>query len=115
MASAAFVSGQLVKFSGFKVVGFQGAAADITATAAGLGSTLLDFTTLGIAVGQTLKIGNSSVAGERFATKANNAYATVVSIATNLITLANKPSGWSVDAGTGKTITVYYGDTIKMR
>jgi hypothetical protein len=95
-----------------KVVGFQGAAADITATADGLASTLLDFTTLGIVVGQTLKIGGTA-AGDKFATAALNVFVTVAAIATNLITLANKPAGWTTDAGTGKTLKVWFGDSIK--
>jgi hypothetical protein len=95
-----------------KVVGFQGAAADITATASGLGSTLLDFTTLGLVVGQTLKIGGSA-AGDRFATAALNKYVTVSAIAANALTLANLPTGWTTDAGTGKTIKVWFGDTMK--
>jgi hypothetical protein len=66
-----------------------------------------------LSVGQTLKIGNGAVVGEKFATAALNVYVTVVSIAAHLLTLGNKPAGWVVDAGTGKTITVYYGDYIK--
>jgi hypothetical protein len=99
--------------SRMKVIGFQGAAADIAATTAGLSSTVLDFTTLGLQVGQTLKIGNGAVAGEKFATAALNVYVTVVSVAAHLLTLGNKPAGWVADPGTGKTITVYYGDFIK--
>lgn len=147
---AAFVVGQLAKFSGFgvannngvfkctlgsatvprfigagltdeaappaaarvKVVGFQGAAADITATANGLASTLLDFTTLGLAVGMWVKIGGSAV-GTQFATAANNNYARISAIAAAALTLDNLPIGWGVDAGTGKTISVWIGDVIK--
>ncbi|TMQ24156.1 MAG: hypothetical protein E6J90_08860 [Deltaproteobacteria bacterium] len=99
--------------SRMKVVGFQGAVGDITATAAGLGSTVLDFTTLGLQIGQTLKIGNSLVAGEKFTTPALNVYVTVAAVTPILITLGNKPAGWAVDTGAGKTISVYYGDFIK--
>jgi hypothetical protein len=44
-----------------KVVGFQGAAGDIIAAASSLTSTVLDFTTLGLHVGQTLKIGGDQI------------------------------------------------------
>lgn len=95
-----------------KVVGFQGASADITATATGLGSTALDFTTLGLAVGQWIKIGGTA-AGVRFATAALNAWARITAIATNALTLDNLPVGWATDTGTGKTINVWFGDEIK--
>lgn len=95
-----------------KVVGFQGASADITATTTGLASTALDFTTLGLAVGQWVKIGGT-VTGFRFATSALNDFARVTAIAAHALTLDNLPVGWAVDAGTGKTINVYFGDEIK--
>lgn len=93
-----------------KVVGFQGAAADITATATGLGSTALDFTTLGLYVGQWLKIGGTA-AGDKFATAALNGWARISgTITATAIPLDNRPSGWTTDAGTGKTIKVWFGD-----
>jgi hypothetical protein len=48
-----------------KVVGFEGVAGDITAGANGLLSTALDFTTLGLVLGQWLKIGGA-LAGQQF-------------------------------------------------
>ena len=96
-----------------KVVGFRGASGDITATASGLGSTALDFTTLGLAVGQWVKIGGSS-AGEKFATAALNDWARITAIAATALTLDNKPSGWTTDSGTSKTITVYFGDYLRV-
>lgn len=95
-----------------KVVGFQGASADITATSTGLASTALDFTTLGLVVGQWLKVGGTA-AGEKFATAADNDWARVTVIAAHALTLDNLPVGWAVDAGTGKTIKVWITDQIK--
>ena len=95
-----------------KVVGFAGVAADITATATGLGSTALNFTTLGLAVGQWIKIGGTA-AGDKFATAANNDWARITAIAANALTLDNLPAGWTIDAGTGKTIKVWFGDYIR--
>lgn len=54
-----------------KVVGFQGASGDIVATATSLTSTLLNFTTLGLAVGQTLKVGGTAAGTKFTATTAN--------------------------------------------
>jgi hypothetical protein len=95
-----------------KVVGFQGAAADITTTATGLGSTALNFTTLGLTVGQWIKIGGTA-AGDKFATAAVNDWVRITAIAATALTCDNLPSGWGVDAGAGKTIKVWFGDVIK--
>jgi hypothetical protein len=95
-----------------KVVGFEGVAGDITATATGLGSTTLNFTTLGLVVGQAIKIGGSAV-GNRFNTAANNDYARIIAITATALTLDNLPVGWATDAGTGKTIRVFFGDQIR--
>jgi hypothetical protein len=95
-----------------KVVGFQGATGDITATATGLGSTTLNFTTLGLIVGQVLKIG-ATAAITQFNTVPNNAFVRITAIAANAITLDNLPIGWAIDSGVGKTIRVWFGDTIK--
>jgi hypothetical protein len=95
-----------------KVVGFAGASGDITATADGLGSTTLDFTTLGLAVGQWIKVGGTA-AGDKFATAALNDWARITAIAANALTLDNKPSGWTTDAGAGKTVKIWFGDQIK--
>lgn len=95
-----------------KVVGFQGTSADITATSTGLASTALDFTTLGLAIGQWVKIGGTTT-GFRFATAALNDFARVTVIAAHALTLDNLPATWTTDVGTGKTINVYFGDEIK--
>lgn len=95
-----------------KVVGFQGASGDITATSTGLGSTSLDFTTLGLVVGMPIKVGGTAT-GDKFATSALNVEMTISAIAATALTLANRPSGWTTDAGTGKTIKVWIPDFIK--
>lgn len=95
-----------------KVVGFEGASGDITATASGLASTTLDFTTLGLSVGQWIKIGGSATSNQ-FATTACNGWARITAIAAHALTLDNLPSGWTTDTGTGKTIRVFFGDLIK--
>lgn len=96
-----------------KVVGFEGASGDITATASGLASTTLNFTTLGLMVGQWLKVGGSA-AGNRFTNvAANNDWVRLIAIAANALTFDNLPVGWGVDAGTSKTIRVFFGDVIR--
>jgi hypothetical protein len=95
-----------------KVVGFEGASADITATATGLGSTTLNFTTLGLTVGQWIKIGGTAV-GTRFATSVLNDWVRIITIAATALTCDNLPTGWGVDSGTGKTIRCWFGDTLR--
>jgi hypothetical protein len=91
------------------VVGFVGEPGDIEAVSAGLASTDLDFTTLGLSVGEWIKIGGDDV-GTKFTTSANNSLARVGKIEASLLTLDIKPSTWSTDSGLGKTIQVFAGD-----
>lgn len=96
-----------------KVVGFIGASGDITAAAGGLASTALDFTTLGLSPGMWLKI-DSTTGAMGFATAANNDWIRISGTVTaTSIPCDNLPAGWSVDAGAGKTIRVYFGDYIQ--
>ncbi len=92
-------------------VGQAGASGDIVATSSGLTSTSLNFTTLGISAGDWIKIGGSA-AGNQFATAANNAFVRVTSVAANALGLDNLPTGWAADAGTGKTVWIWFGDTV---
>jgi hypothetical protein len=98
-----------------KVIGYQGASADIAATTVGgnaLTSTTLNFTTLGLIVGQWVKISGEGGAFS-FATPANNGYCRISAIAANRLSFDVVPTGWATDTGTGKTIRLYYGDTIR--
>lgn len=87
-----------------EVVGVQAAAADITINAAGhLTSTALNFTTLGLNVGQGLIIGGAAAANQFASIGQQRAW--IKSIAANLIELEDR--SWVVgaaDAGVGKTI-----------
>ena len=95
-----------------KAVGFEGAEGDIEAVAGGLGSTLLDFTTLGLVVGQWLAIGGAA-AGQRFATAADNGWARVTAIAAHDLSLDHLPDGWAADDGADKTVRVFFGDVLR--
>ncbi len=95
-----------------KVVGIEGVASDIVATSTGLTSTTMNFVNMGIVVGQWHKLGGTA-AGTKFATAANNGWARVIAVSANAITYDNRPAGWSADAGTGKTIRIFFGDIIR--
>lgn len=97
-------------------VGVQGASGDITVTVTGgvatLGSTALDFTTLGLIPGEWLFIGGDTTPSQ-FATAANNGFARVQSITANAIVLDRQPGTMVTDAGTSKTIQLFFGHVIK--
>ncbi|MCL8382055.1 phage tail tube protein [Xanthobacter aminoxidans] len=95
-----------------KVVGLQGASGDLVAAADGITSTTLDFTTLGLVVGQWIKVGGTGAAF-RFATEGCNGWARIIAIAANKLTLDNLPGTWATDTGTGKTLRVFFGDQLK--
>lgn len=95
-----------------KAVGFQGASGDITATSTGLASTALDFTTLGLVVGEWVKVGGTA-AITRFATVADLGMARISAITAHALTFDILPTGWGVDAGAAKTISVFTGDVLR--
>ncbi len=89
--------------------GVQATSGDIGVDADGnLTSTTLDFTTLGLTVGQGIYIGGSDSANQ-FAQAANRGYARVKAISANLLTLDKRAQAYVTDTGTGKTIHIYFG------
>jgi hypothetical protein len=92
-----------------QAVGFQGASGDLVADGAAktIASTSLDFTTLGLTVGEWLKPSNFAI------TVANNGWSRLSAIAENTLTFDIVPSGWGDDAGTSATIKVFWGDYIR--
>jgi hypothetical protein len=94
-----------------RVVGFQGASGDVTATTTGLASTTLDFTTLNLNVGENIKTGGDIIASQ-FATAADNGWARISAITAHAITFGVLPAGWAADAAAAKTIQVFAGDFV---
>lgn len=96
-----------------EIAGVQGASGDLQIDAQfNLISAVLDFTTLGLTVGQCIKIGGLT-AGTQFGTAANNGYAIIMIIAANKLTLAWRSSTFVLDAGGGKTIQLLYGQFLR--
>ena len=89
-----------------KVCGHEAAEADIAAAISEprLTSTALDFTTLGLAEGQWIKIAGFTAATD------NNAFVRIKTIEANTLTFDAFPTDWTADAGTGQTIKLYFGD-----
>jgi hypothetical protein len=97
-----------------RVVGFMGASGDlatVTAGGNGLTSIALDFTTLGLAAGKWVKIGDGDNAGDALTiTPACNGFCRISAIAAHKLTFDRVPAGWAADAGTGVTLRVFMGD-----
>lgn len=82
-----------------EVCGFRGTAGDLEINSSGnLISTTLDFTTLGLTVGQAIWIGGDS--SHRFFQTANRGYARITAIAAHTLTLDKKSAVFVTDDGT---------------
>lgn len=92
-------------------VGFQGAAGDIdvdsTGTYPALTSTTLDFTTLGLAVGEWIHVGGDD-AGTAFSTAANNGFKRIYTIAANRLEFDKSASAMATEASTTETIQLFF-------
>lgn len=94
------------------VCGVEGATGDIQIDANGdLISTVLDFTTLGLTVGQWIYLPTvGSTHG--FATAGNEGFAQVTAIAAAKLTLARRDAAYSADTAAGIDIRIYFGQFV---
>ena len=83
---------------------------DVTAGVGTLDSTTLDFTTLGLSLGQLIHIGGLT-ASEQFSAGAG--YGRITSISANEILLDKLSSTLATDPGTGETVDLLYGRFLK--
>lgn len=99
-----------------EVCGFRFTAGDAQINASGhLITTTKNLTDFGIPAGQTVWIGGTATAN-RFAVAANRGPARVSTAPTaNLMTFENTTAPFTVDAGTGKNIDLYYGQEARIR
>lgn len=108
-------AGQIPVGASIRTVGFEGAVGDLLAVTAGgnaLTSTALNFTTLGISVGEWVKVGDGDTASKSFATAANNGFCRVSAIAAGRLSFDRVPTGWAADTGAGIGLRVFTGDFI---
>lgn len=95
-------------------VGVQGAVGDIDSTVSPdtLTSTILDFTTLGLLVGDWIKIGGT-LAANQLPTAENNDWVRISEIAANVLTFDIVPTGWAADASTTELVWLFFGDRLR--
>ncbi|QEO58324.1 phage tail tube protein [Francisella marina] len=82
-------------------VGVQADASDINTLVDGIDSTILDYTSLGLAIGVHIKLIG-------FSTGANSNWVRITKIEANKLTLDTLPSGWN--SGETGTIQIIWGD-----
>ncbi len=97
-------------------VGVEGASGDLTLTVtsgvATLGSTVLNFTTLGLIPGEWVWVGGDEVA-TMFATAADNGFYRIATISATALVFDRSPNSPVTDAGAAKTIRLFFGHVIK--
>lgn len=95
------------------VAGVRGAAGDISIDAQGnLVSVALDFTLLGIGLGQTIHIGGVDVL-HQFADPDNTGFARVEAIAAHKLTLGKRDQAFVTEAAAGVAIDVLFGQFVR--
>ena len=101
-----------------KVVGYEFTSADASIDATGdlpfltSAADIADFTTLGLVAGQWVYIGGD-VAGDEFATAANNGYKRIRSITAGAITFDKSDLAMVTEATPAVTIQLFYGDVLR--
>ncbi len=99
-----------------RVVGFEGAAGDIDVVGGAvfptLTSTLLDFTTLGLVVGQWIFIGGD-LAAQAFTNLENNGFKRIRAIAAGILTFDKSDAAMTTEASTTETIRLFFGDVLR--
>lgn len=97
-------------------VGFQGAAGDLDIDNAGslpaITSTVLNFTTLGLTVGEWLFLGGDTAATQ-FNTAANNGFKRIRTIAAARVEFDKSASAMVTEANAADTIQIFFGRVLK--
>jgi hypothetical protein len=95
-----------------QVVGFEGGSGELDAVSDGITSSGLALDTLGLAVGEWIKIGGTA-AGDKFVATGNNDWARISVIAAAKLTFDILPAGWGTETGTGLTVQCWIGDHLR--
>lgn len=99
-----------------QVVGHVSSAGDLDVDASGdlpvITSSALDFTTLGLVVGQWIFVGGDTAATQ-FSNAANNGFKRIRSIAANALTLDKSSTTMVTEASTTERVHLYFGDVLR--
>lgn len=99
-------------------VGFQGAAGDLDIDASGslpiLTTATLDFTTMGLEVGEWIYIGGDS-ASLAFSNAENNGFKRIRAIAAGSLTFDKSATTMVTEASTTETVQIFFGSVLKNR
>ena len=113
VVSGLIVEGTVPEDAELDVAGVQGGTGDLEIDALGnLTSTTLNFTTLGLTVGQSIWVGGATT-DTSFDIAEDIGYARLRLIESNKLTLDNKLQAFAADSGTGKTIQIFIGSFIR--
>lgn len=98
-------------------VGVEAGSGDLSVTVNGsddpvIGSTSLDFTTLGLIPGEWVFLGGDS-ASNRFSDAGNTGFVRVLSVSANAIVVDRQPDNMVTDSGAGQSVRVFFGHVIK--
>lgn len=90
------------------LVGKRAASADLVAATGPnrVTSTVLNFTTLGLEVGDWVKFAGFAI------NPANNDFVRISAITATQLTFDRVPTGWAADAGTGVRVSIYFGERL---
>ena len=100
-----------------KVVGFQSAAGDIDVDNSGslpaYTSTILDFTTLGLVVGQWIYVGGDTAIMDFLTNAVNGGWKRIRSIAAGILTVDKSDAAMITEANIAQTIQIFFGDVLR--
>lgn len=96
------------------IAGYRGVTGDLSIDAQGNLASAggINFTTLGLTVGQQIHVGGPDVLNQ-FATAANTGFARVAVIEAAKLTLKKKDQPFVAEAGAGKTIDILFGQFVR--
>lgn len=96
-----------------EVAGYRGVDNDFAIDSDGnLTSSGIDFTTLGLTVGQGVWIGGPD-SSTSFATADDRGFARIVTIEADKLTLDKRANAFTVDSGSGKAVDLYFGQFLR--
>lgn len=113
---ATVVDGAPAAGANIRAVGFEGVAGDIDVVVTGplpvLETTSLDWTTLGLVVGQWIYVGGDQ-ASEAYTNSENNGWKRIRAIAATALTIDKSDETMVVEVSTTETIRVFFGDVLR--